>query len=68
MNQENTLNDAGVSVSAESLLSDLFIASAELRFHICSLKLLRVENNPSWHRHTAVMRKVEMALKSEKHT
>ena len=46
------------------LLAALFAASAELRFHIKSLNIERVEQNPSCHRHTEIMRRVEKALKS----
>lgn len=62
MPEDQNTTEGQPQVGSDDLLADLFRASAELRFHIKSLNLPRVEQNPSWHRHTAIMRKVEMYL------
>lgn len=64
MPTEQTKTECLAAVASSDLLADLFAASAELRFHIKSLNLARVEQNQSWHRHTEVMRRVESALRS----
>lgn len=58
------MTDKDKSVPSSDLLADIFATSAELRFYIKSLNLPRVEQNSSWHKHTEVMRRVEVALKS----
>ena len=50
------------TAQAMDLLAEVFRASAELRFHIKTNTLPRVDQNPSWLRHTEAMRKVEKHL------
>ena len=51
--------------TTKALLTELFNASAELRFAVVA-KTRSLETNPSWFRHTQVMIKVEEALKRDK--
>jgi len=51
--------------TTKDLLTELFNASAELRFAVVA-KTRSLETNPSWFRHTQVMIKVEEALKRDK--